>query len=258
MPVGAPLVERARDTRPDLLLLAAGIASVGESVAQPEKALKETLTLTTRVLDALAQGHPTCRFMTMSSAAVYGNPAVLPVSEDAPAAPISPYGQAKWNAEEAVQRSGLKALILRPFSVYGEGQKKLVVAEIVQQLVDPDRTEITLLGTGQETRDYIHIDDLAAAIVHLAARPEFPTGPLNLASGTQTSILEIAERLRKISGRSIPIRALGKPRPGNPDHWQADLRRLRSLGFEPLVPLDAGLRRCWESAAAERGLPIQT
>jgi nucleoside-diphosphate-sugar epimerase len=262
MPLQAPLEERARASKPDVLLLAAGLASVGESVEQPEKALQETVTLATRVLEALAQGHPACRFLIVSSAAVYGNPAVLPVSEEAPAAPISPYGQAKWNTELEVrryaERFGLKALVLRPFSVYGEEQRRLVVSEIIQQILDPKRSEILLMGTGQETRDYIHIDDLASAMVHLAGRSEFPSGPLNVASGASTSILEIAERLRTISGRALPVRALGKPRPGNPDHWQADIRRLQSLGFSPVVTLADGLRRCYEWAAAASRVPIRS
>jgi len=256
MPIEEPLTRRIHTLRPDLFVLAAGIASVGDSLAHPGKVFEETVTLASRTLHAASVGHPSCRYVTISSAAVYGNPAVLPVPEDAPIAPISPYGQAKAMAEQAVRSYAegrrLRTLILRPFSVYGEGQRKLVVAELTQQLLEPGRDTLTLQGTGEETRDYLHIDDLARAVLHLAGLPEFPVGPLNLASGTSTSIRDMAALLQKAAGTSLPLRTRGEPRPGNPDHWQADVRRLRSLGFSPAIPLAEGLRRCFDWMAAGR------
>ncbi len=251
----APVI---RDFTPDLLLQAAGSASVGASLADPVGDFRATAVTLTNVLDSVRRSGREPLIVFPSSAAVYGNPASLPVAEDAPCAPISPYGFHKAACEllarEYTQCYGLSIAVCRLFSLFGSRQRRLLAWEIYAQLTgtaDP----VQLHGTGTETRDFLHIDDLSRALLLLPATlPRHTCTVLNVASGIETPVLALAESIRAMTMPEKKITCLGVARPGDPHRWCADIRGLRALlpDWQP-QELPAALRatiRQWSAQPA--------
>jgi len=248
----APII---RDFAPDLLLQAAGSASVGASIADPVGDFRATAVTLVNVLDGVRRSGREPLVIFPSSAAVYGNPAALPVAEDAPISPISPYGFHKAASEtiarEYAQCFGISTVVCRVFSLFGSRQRRLLAWEMYAQLAG-DADSLQLQGTGTETRDFLHSDDLARAILMLT--PVVPRGActiLNAASGHETPILELAETMRSMVAPAKKIACKGIARPGDPHRWCADVRALRSLipGWAP-QELRAGLEstiRQWKT-----------
>jgi UDP-glucose 4-epimerase len=183
------------------------------------------------------------RIVYASSAAVYGRPVQLPVDEQHPTRPESPYGQSKLAAEQYCQLygrlHGLSVVALRYFNVYGPGQPlsggyagviRLFLDRVGQGL--PLRIE----GDGSQTRDFIHVADIVRA--NLAATASSFEGVVNVASGSGTTIKELAQT---VGGPTYPIEYL-PPRVGDIPHSVANVSAAREhLGFVAEVPLARGL-----------------
>jgi UDP-glucose 4-epimerase len=154
--------------KPDAVFHGAGTASVAASIASPLDDLRAAVMTLVNLLEGVRKLAVRPLVIFPSSAAVYGNPAKLPVAEDAPAAPISPYGYHKLSCEviakEYASCFGVDTLICRIFSVFGPAHRRLLVWEIFEQLRG-NEPAVKLQGTGQESRDYLHADDLAAALL---------------------------------------------------------------------------------------------
>ena len=226
----APII---RDFKPDLLLQAAGSASVGASIADPVGDFRATAVTLTNVLDGVRRSGCEPLIVFPSSAAVYGNPASLPVAEDALCEPISPYGFHKAACEliarEYSQCFGLTTVVCRIFSLFGSRQRRLLAWEIYSQLVSA-ADAVQLQGTGTETRDFLHIDDLSRAILLLTKTvPRRHCTILNMASGSETTVLTLAETIRSMTAPGKKITCKGIARAGDPHRWCADVRRLRAL-----------------------------
>ena len=220
-------------TRPDLVVHCAGPSSVPRSVENPAADRAGAVD----VLEALLERLGGARLLLLSSAAVYGQPDRLPVSEDAPIAPISPYGSHRAEAEAAAIASGARVAIARVFSAYGEGLRRQVLWDIVRRAAGDGPVE--LHGTGEETRDFVHARDVAAAVALLAVESEFAGEVVNVGTGVETSIARLAQLLADALG-GAEIGFSGVARPGDPVRWQADIGSLRSLGFEPSVAIEDG------------------
>jgi UDP-glucose 4-epimerase len=184
------------------------------------------------------------------------------VREDAPVQPLSPYGFHKAMCELLAQQYatcfGLRVLICRLFSVYGPAQKRLLVHQLFAQL-ESSAPELRLEGTGDETRDYLYIDNLSAAVLALAEAelsqpPSAACTIVNVASGESTRVGQLAETLARLHGSGKPVTAAGQPRLGDPQHWQACIARLRGrVSLPPPCSLETGLREClaaWRGASA--------
>jgi len=257
------LADTLAEFAPDVVIHAAGTASVGGSLHAPLEDFQAAVLTWANVLENVRRSGVRPVLVFPSSAAVYGNPAALPVAEEAPVSPVSPYGFHKAACEmvarEYAECFGLNIVVCRLFSLFGTRQRRLLVWEIFEQLSGPEKT-VWLQGTGQESRDYLHADDLAAAMLHLAAHPAFaePTGRaqiVNLGSGQETSVLELARRMSALRGADKPVACRSQARPGNPTRWAADVSRLQALlpAWQP-APLAEGLARCmdaWELANAK-------
>lgn len=229
----ADLAKTIRDFAPDLVLHGAGSASVGHSLNTPLDDLKASLLTWATVLDGVRRSGLKPVVLFPSSAAVYGNPAHLPVREDAPSAPISPYGFHKMACElaarEYAQCFGLRIIVCRLFSVFGPGQRRLLVWEIFRQLLTENKT-VWLDGSGEETRDYLHVDDASAAMLQLGAQPSAEGCVfVNVASGRELSVRALAERLCVHAGVEKNIECRHHHRPGDPLHWRADTARLTTM-----------------------------
>lgn len=230
------------EEKPLACLHFAGSSSVGHSLAHPGVDFQSGPAAVFQVLDAIRKSAPSCLFLFPSSAAVYGNPGTLPIREDAPLAPISPYGYHKLICEKIIEEFhaiyGLNYLILRIFSCYGAGLRKQLLWDICRKA---DSGKVSLYGTGQETRDFIHALDVAG-MIRLLLEKSVRNEVLNVGGGRETSVREVAESLLRALGcRDLEPEFLNRFRTGDPARWRCDPSRLASLGFSPAMPLDKGI-----------------
>jgi UDP-glucose 4-epimerase len=228
--------------QPDLLIHCAGSASVPYSMQAPYDDFQHSAGLTAFILEAVRKYAPSCHFIFLSSAAVYGNPQKLPVSEEAPCKPISPYGYHKYICEMLCQEYDsiyhIKSSALRIFSAYGERLRKQVIFDLCGKFSDPATVKVEVYGTGKETRDFIHATDIAKSVdyIHNAGA----SGVFNVAAGIQTPVGEVVEMIKNCFGSNKEIVYSGSVRPGDPLYWQADISKLVSLGFRRGVRLEEG------------------
>jgi UDP-glucose 4-epimerase len=232
-----------RDFNPSVCVHAAGCASVGLSMGDPAADYRGNTVLVFEVLEALRRNAPRCRFLLLSSAAVYGDPESLPVTETHPIRPLSPYGyhkrQAELLCEEFSSIYSVPSASVRIFSAYGPGLRKQVVWDICHKILTAEKLE--LHGTGSESRDFIHASDIAHGL-HLLATKAPCTGEIyNLSTGREVTIAELADRLLSALGCEAQPVFDGAATPGNPKNWRADITRIAALGFRPAISLEGGL-----------------
>ena len=215
----------------DAIYHLAATTSVEESLQNPEKYKSNILTATKRLL-IWARDMEARRIVMASTAAVYGNPTVIPTHEGVPVNPMSPYAEYKWRAEQHLAHchgKGITTAALRFFNVFGEGQPKTgSYAPAVARFMDQyNRWEpITVTGDGLQTRDYVYVKDIGAAlIIAMASKNHFI---LNLGSGEELSILEIAE---SFGGEIIHIDPRVEPRQSCADIKMASIE----LGWTPTM-----------------------
>ena len=229
---------------PQVCIHCAGRASVGLSITDPGADFYGNTTLTFEILNGLRLNAPKCRFIFLSSAAVYGNPESLPVSETQSTAPLSPYGFHKRQCEqlclEFTKVYDLPTACLRIFSAYGPGLRRQVLWDICQKAISQNC--VTLQGTGQESRDFIHALDIAKALMVVANFAPMQGEVYNLASGTEVSISELAKMvLDALEHEGIP-QFDGVVPIGTPLNWRAETSKLAALGFTASVPLEKGVK----------------
>lgn len=245
-------------TRPELVVHCAGPASVGDSLVDPLTDFRGSTGLLAELLEALRSADVRPRFLLLSSAAVYGNPELLPVSEAARIAPVSPYGFHRAASELVLaahgRAFGLPSAVMRIFSAYGEGLRRQLLWDVcVKGLKDG---EIHLSGTGNETRDFIHARDVAQAVVRVAAEGAFAGEAYNGGTGSETSVKTIALLLAGELGIDASLVSFdGVARVGDPAHWRADVTRLARLGYSSRVTIEDGSRAyaSWVKATVATG-----
>jgi UDP-glucose 4-epimerase len=227
---------------PDVLVHCAGKASVPESMTNPHEDFVSHVILTEWLLSQCRVAAPNTRFIYLSSAAVYGQPDQLPVTESGPIRPVSPYGYHKRMAEMLCEQAsslfGLQTVIARIFSAYGAGLRRQVVWEATRQAVEEKR--IHLQGTGEETRDFVHAVDIAKAVVLLAEKASPSGSSYNIASGSETSVSALAQSIAAKCGK-CPVTFGGQRRGYDPERWRADIRKINAIGFKPSVSMSDGL-----------------
>jgi UDP-glucose 4-epimerase len=223
---------------------------VAESVSRPELYWSGNVVTSLRLLEAMRR-HGTPRLVFSSTAATYGEPEQVPITEDAATAPTNPYGASKLAIDSAIgsyaTAHGLAAVSLRYFNAagahgrYGERHAtETHLIPIVLQVASGEREHVRINGTDYPTadgscvRDYIHVGDLAQA--HLLAMTHAPPGQhriYNLGSGTGFSVLEVIETCRLVTGHPIPAVAAPR-RPGDPATLVAANQLARTeLGWDP-------------------------
>ena len=180
----------------DAIYHLAATTSVEESLSNAPKYKANILSATKRLLIWAADINAR-RIVMASTAAVYGDPSIIPTHEGVPVNPMSPYAEYKWRAENHLAHchgKGLTTSCLRFFNVFGEGQPTSgsyapAVARFMTQYENFE--PITVTGDGSQTRDYIYVGDIVAALIMAMAKDNFFI--LNLGSGQELTILEIAE-----------------------------------------------------------------
>lgn len=239
----ADLANTIEQLQPQVCIHCAGRASVDLSVSDPAADFNTNVGATFNLLNTLRLYAPSCRLIYLSSAAVYGNPESLPITENQTVKPISPYGFHKLIGEqlctELFKVYGLPTSIVRIFSAYGPGLRRQVVWDICQKALT--QPVLRLRGTGNESRDFIHVRDVANAIYTLAKEAPCEAEVYNLASGRETTIRELAHLVLAQLGLSNQIEFDGSVSVGNPINWRTDTSRLAQMGFALQVNLERGI-----------------
>ena len=245
--------------QPDILIHAAGRSSVPDSVRDPAADFNSGPPVVFQLLDALRRHSPKSIFIFLSSAAIYGNPPRLPIGETDQANPISPYGFHKYQSELIVEEFAklynMSTASARIFSAYGAGMKKQLLWDICRKAADNE--EIPLLGTGNEARDFIHVQDICRALQVVWEQSNLAGQPINICSGHLTSISEIASMIAQNFHHKPRIRFTGSSLPGAPARWQGDCSWLRTRGFQPTISLEAGVSQYVHWFVSDRGNGLQ-
>ena len=219
----------------------AAIVSVSESVENPTDCQQINVEGTRRVLEAAAQAGAK-RCVMASSCAIYGNDPTMPKIESLAPAPASPYAESKLAGERLCTESILPAAALRFFNVYGphqdpNGPYAAAIPRFLQSALAG--TPITIHGDGQQTRDFVFVEDVTAALIHVALHPDL-RGIYNVASGQSSSILQLAKKILSLTGSSSPI-IHTSARAADVRFSSASIERLCTTGWSPQTTLDSGL-----------------
>lgn len=229
----------------DVCVNCSGAASVPDSLNNPLRDFSLNTFNVVKILDGIRKHSPGCRFVNLSSAAVYGDPQKLPVSEADPVLPVSPYGIHKMQAEQICQSFytywGVKTCSLRIFSAFGPGLKKQLFWDLYHKSVAQDT--VTLFGTGDEGRDYIYIDDILQAIQLVIEKAAFTGESINVGNGCQCTIKQVAEIFYRELGWNGIVNFAGNARKGDPLNWEGDITKLTQLGYRQQHDMHSGLSK---------------
>ena len=228
----------------DAVVHLAALIDVAESVEKPDLYFDVNIRGTYNVAKVLRNIDT---FVFTSSSAVYGEPIKVPIPEDHPLMPKSPYAASKVSGEALVQafanQYGFRPVILRLFNVYGPKQSRAYAGVIIEIIRRVSRGEPPIVfGDGEQTRDFVHVSDVVEAIM-LSLRNEGVRGVLNIGSGEGITINYLANLILKLMGREDLRPIYATPRPGDIRHSIADITRARKgLGFKPKVELEVGIK----------------
>jgi UDP-glucose 4-epimerase len=260
-----PALEGAvAEFRPDAVVHLAAQVDVQRSIADPERDRAVNVGGTEAVARAAARAGAR-RMLSASSAAVYGEPETLPLTESAAKRPSNPYGASKLAAEtalvEALEGTDVDPVSMRFANVYGPRQdwrgEGGVVAIFAARLAAGERPVI--YGDGLQTRDFIYVGDVVAFIMsgllsEGSLTGSLPDGPAyNVSSGIQTSVEELASLLMSASGGTGVVQHM-PARAGDIEHSALDpAKAAHALGWRAHQPLDAGLAMTWRWFLAANG-----
>jgi UDP-glucose 4-epimerase len=249
------LVTALRDHRIEAVMHFAAYIEVGESVHDPLKYYRNNVSNTQNLLSAMAAAG-VAKFVFSSTAAVYGMPQRVPVTEDAPRQPINPYGETKLAVERMchyqAEAGKLHFAALRYFNACGAGHNGTLgedhrpeshLIPLTIQAALGQRADIKIYGTDYPTadgtciRDYIHVDDLCRA--HLLALNKLGKQAeliCNLGNGQGYSVRQVIDTVKRVSGRSFKVVETAR-RPGDPAVLTSDATKARTeLGWRPEKP----------------------
>jgi UDP-glucose 4-epimerase len=231
----------------DCVVHFAAVTSVPFSVKEPvlthEVNVAGTLNLLKACLDSKVE-----RFVFTSSCAVYGEPHYLPVNEDHPVFPVSPYATSKLTAEHYCRvffkSYGLKTVVLRLFNVYGLGQGVNGEGGVIAKFMEHLRLGLPLIiyGDGEQTRDFVHVEDVVDAVLLVLKNKDIEGEVFNVGSGSCTSINNLAKNVIELAPANLGV-AYGEHRLGDVRHSFANIEKARKeLGYEPKISLHEGLK----------------
>ncbi len=239
------------DAEWDAVLHFAALSLVGESMRQPFRYLLANATNGMRLIDACVR-HRVPRFVLSSTAAVFGTPERLPIAEDAPVDPGSPYGESKWMLERALlwaeRVHGLRSACLRYFNAAGSdpaarlGEDHRPETHLIPLAIDAALGRApTLQVFGQDyptpdgtcIRDYVHVTDLADAHLCALDRLRDASVTYNLGNGQGYSVLQVIDAVADVTGRAVPT-VMAPRRAGDPPVLVASADRIRrETGWAP-------------------------
>ena len=244
------LAQVFQDERPDVVSHHAAQANLRRSITDPIFDAETNVLGTLRVLELSVSHHVSQVIFSGTAGALYGEPERLPVTEDHPIRPTSPYGLHKYLDEEYFEYyrrvHHLNTAVLRYANVYGPRQALELEAGVVAIFTDAFLTgqSPTVFGDGSQVRDFVYVGDVADANLRVLGRRL--NEPVHIATGVGTSVAELAARLRHLTGASVAPQ-YAPAIPGEVHRIVLDPSRAeRLLGWRAEVPLEEGLRRTVE------------
>ncbi len=247
----------------DAVVHLAALVSVPQSIEEPEKTMAVNVDGTRHVLQCALEGDMS-NVVVASSAAVYGSFPDMPLVESTPIECLSPYAQSKASNEEdvvAFRKKGLNAIALRFFNIYGPGQRSdSSYASLIPIFVHAmkNRKHPTVHGSGEQTRDFVHVHDLAKAIYMMVARRKLYEYPVaNVASETQTSVLEVVRCINQGLKERTNMKAIvplhGDVRQGDVMHSCGSAERIRSMiNWKAEISFEKGIGSLLDSKEERR------
>lgn len=234
------------DIDADIIFHQAGLVSVAQSIKTPYESHTTNATGTVNILDAARQN--SSRVVFASSAAIYGNPDYLPIDEHHPFDPASPYGLDKLTADYYTRLYSnfydLETVCLRYFNVFGPGQTGGDYAGVISIFIKQalSGADITIHGSGEQTRDFVYVDDIVQANI-AAAQTQHVGEAYNIGSGEPTSIRELAEIIQDLTDTDSDIVHI-ESREGDIDHSTADISKAKEyIDYQPKVSLKERLKQ---------------
>jgi len=230
----------------------AALVSVIHSLKNPEPYTKVNIEGTINLLEACRTANIK-RFIYSSSAAIFGDSQYLPVDENHPLNPKSPYAVSKLAAEKYTlayfHAYGLPAVALRYFNIYGPRQATSEYANVLSIFLNKFKAQqpVTIYGDGEQTRDLIFVQDAVAANILAASNQKAVGEVFNIATGKGTSVNTLLKIIREVTGWEGQV-SYAAARPGEILHSRASIKKAaKAIGFKPEVTLEHGVNLTWDS-----------
>ncbi|HOT80211.1 MAG TPA: NAD-dependent epimerase/dehydratase family protein [Microthrixaceae bacterium] len=230
--------------------------SINKSIADPDESIDINMVGNHNVIAAAANAGVR-RLVFASSASVYGDPPSLPMAEDGPLNPLTPYCIGKLTGEQLCgfyeRQKQLSWIALRFFNVYGEGQKTSayytsVINHFVNRIANGEAPVID--GAGEQSMDFVHVTDIARSVV-AALDAERSNLPINIGTGIPTSVAQLAKILIQAVGADVE--PIFNPREVLVSRRSADISRAREiLGWEPTISVEDGMSALARAAIGQR------
>ena len=233
----------------DIVFHLAAFVNVPLSIENPMLANNVNMRGTLNLLQASLKKN-IARFIYVSTCAVYGEACYLPISEEHPTAPLSPYGVSKLAAEQYCKVFnrifGLKTVCLRYFNVYGPRQFKGPYSAVITHYIDRLRENEPpiIYGNGEQTRDFLYVEDAVEACMLSLSSENCVGEVINIGTGIKTTINELANLLIKLMKKAHIAPIYAAPRKEDIKHSYANISNAQKmLGYKPKVTLKKGLKR---------------
>jgi dTDP-glucose 4,6-dehydratase/UDP-glucose 4-epimerase len=231
-----------KEFEPHFVLNCTGSGNVRDSLENPMLDFEKNVSTTLIILEAIRTLDLDIKFLHFSSAAIYGNPVNEISAEMDLKQPISPYGYHKCISEDICRsyfaNFNIPISIVRPFSVYGNGQRKMLLWDLMKKINEKDVVE--LFGTGCETRDFIHISDVCNAVELILVKSNFQCDFYNIANGIGVEISKVASVFSsRYKNKKIFFNRI--TREGDPVSWCADIAKIKMVGYKQQIELEKGI-----------------
>ncbi len=235
----------------ELVIHLAAQISVKDSLKNPKNTIKINVDGTQNLLKSCIENKIT-NFIAASSAAIFGDQSVMPLTEKSSKNPISPYGKSKLLMEEKIlefsKQNNFNSIILRFFNLYGLGQSIQYAGVITKFLENiKNNSNLMIYGTGEQTRDFIHVDDAISTFDLAIKNINQKIGEIyNVGSGQSITILELAQSILQISKKNLKI--IHKPElDGDIIQSLTSIEHIATdMGFTPKISLEKGLKQFFD------------
>lgn len=236
----------------DYIYYLAAVSSVADSIVRPWYTHLVNQESVINTLEFIRTNHlPIKKFLFTSSAAVYGNAADFPKTEDSHVDPLTPYAIDKYASERYTVDFGrlydMPTVAVRFFNVYGPRQNPNSeysgVLSIVTKCLKENKP-FALYGDGSQTRDFVYVEDVVDALIKISEETNKPT-VYNIANGNETPLINVIHTYENIAGKKLSI-IQKETRQGDINKSRADVSKLKKIGFEPQWTLHDGLTNYWK------------
>jgi UDP-glucose 4-epimerase len=238
--------------QPEIVFHLAGVAGAERTLEFAERAVRGNFVVTHHLLTALGRSARPQRIVLVGSSEEYGRQESLPCTEDMATRPVSPYSASKAAVTQFAllyhELFGLPVVVLRPFVVYGPGQQPgMMVPALMHALAHGEAFPMT---AGEQTRDFVHVDDVVDALVAAAVADGAAGQVFNVCSGAEHSIREVAEMVARLAGAAADALRIGALPYRQNEVWRlvgSNDKARSMLDWSPRVRLEDGLRRTWDA-----------